>query len=436
MAEEEGGKKVKEEKNEAKDKRKPQPEKKTEPAKKPENGEGGSNLKFYILIAFGIIVIAIGAVLMLTPGGEGGSGDAQVIASALGATGEAMEVAEQANGFSIQRDKGEIIFENNSRIVRFPIEGSENFTTFDVMLNEELELRYVGLNGVVMELDRFIMLQQGPNTFQACAKIFNENAAIPDFVARWYNGTATQRHILTVPKTLNCSGTEYPYSFEIGDGYVTTTINGYYFRNGFNKGIVTETLKIPEEDLSQGIFLYVDRIAPGKLRYSYDLVEQSALTFDEYEPLLIKAYNIESVPRLVWNCKFALARTLATAELAGDVPQGFEENVLKMLTCIYGNGEPKELCEPLGVSINETGGIEAQLPTEYLFSMYETGQDSCKPEGGVFLQAFHKPGSQACEDQRQVLDRVKAYFGDVLDLEYQCVDESEICTKLVGARGL
>jgi len=430
MAEEEGGKKVDDEKKKAKDKKKPGPE------KKPENGEGGANLKFYTLIAFGIIVIAIGLMLMLTSGGESGSDDAHIIASALGSTGRAMEAAEQSNDFRILRDQGEVIYENNSRIVRFPIEGSDEFRTFDVMLNKELELQYVGLNGVVMDIERFIMLQQGPNTLQACAKIFNENAAIPDFVARWYEGTATQRHILTVPRTLNCSGTEYPYSFEIGDGYITTTINGYYFRSGFNKGIVMGNLTVPEEDLSKGIFLYVDRIAPGKLRYSYELVNQSVITFDKYDPLLIRAYSIESVPRLVWNCKFVLARTLATAERAGDVPQGFEENVLKTLTCIYGNGEPRELCEPLGVSVNETGGIETQLPTEYLFSMYETGQESCKPEGGVLLQAFHKPGSQASEDQRRVLDSLKAYFGDNLDLKYYCVDEAEICTKLVGARDL
>ncbi len=396
----------------------------------------GSDILPYAVVALGIIVIVAGILVMMMPRGDGGSSDeAQIIASALASTKGAMDLAEQANNFTISKSEGEVIFENDSRIVKFPIEGSDDYKTFDVVLNEELGLRFIGLNSIVVTPEEFMRLQQGPNTFQTCAKIFNEQAIIPNLIGRWANGTATQRHILTIPRTINCSGTSYPYRLEISDGYVKTTINGYYYRHGFQEGIVVNELDIPEEDIAKGVFVYVDRPSPGKLRYSYELRDESVVTFDAYSPSLLKDYNIESVPRLIWNCKFALARTLATAELAGQVPAGTEMTVLSTLTCIYNNGHPEELCSQLGVAINETGGIEAQIPTEYLFSMYEVGEESCKPNNDtVLLQAFHKPGSQASEDQRIILEALKENFGDHLDLQYYCADEEDICRKLVESR--
>ncbi len=395
-----------------------------------------SILFYYAVVILGLAVITAGILVLTTPQ-ENTSGKAHILARATVSASDAMDLAEETNHFVILRNQGEIISGNNSKstIVRFPIEGSDEYRTFDVILDENLELQFIGLNGAMLRPDEFMRSQRTPNTFQSCAKIFNEKAIIPNLIGRWVNGTAIQRHIMTIPKTINCSGTSYPYRLEIGDGFVKTTLNGYYYRHGFRKGIVTNELDIPEEDVRKGVFVYVDRIAPGKLRYSYELRDKSSVTFDEYNPVLIKAYNIESVPRLVWNCKFALARTLASAEQAGEVPQGLEENVLKTLTCMYNNGNPRQLCEPLGVFSNATGDIEVQLPTEYIFSMYETGQESCKPDNDtVLLQVFHRPGSQACEDQRHLLDKLKEEFGDYLELKYYCVDDKDICTKLVGAR--
>lgn len=409
-------------------------EKKTEKVEKKEDKSGNKTSVFMIL---GIIVILIGiAVLMFLPsGGEAPSNDAEVIASALEFSRGAMQAAEDYQNITISRDSAEITRDDTTYLVTFSITQG-NFSEFGVVLNKNLELVEVGLDGDYKDLNTFINVNSPINPFQTCAKWFNENDAIPKLVSTWYEGTTKQRYLLVLPKTLECNGVEYPYSLEIGDGYITTTLNNYYFTNGFNKGIAVNTMTIPKEDMEQGVFVYVDRVGIGKLAYSYQLKDKSSAYFDDFAGDLITDYSITVVPAIVWNCKFVNIGTKATGELNGTFTPGSEELALKTFACIFNKGEPEDVCSAIGIVRDEEGKISTSISPEYLLTMYETGLDSCKPDDALRAEVFYTPECLDCENQRRVLDKVAEDFGDSMELTYYCSASEEVCAKFVEASNL
>jgi hypothetical protein len=291
----------------------------------------------------------------------------------------------------------------------------------------------VGFDGEIMDASLFIKMQQGLNQFQKCAKIFNENDAIPKLISTWYNGTTRHRYIMTIPKTLNCNGMDYPYSLQISDGRITTTINGYYFTNGFTEGIATQEMSIPAEDVEKGVYVYVDRVGPFKLRHSYELRDKSDVAFDAAAGSLISDYSIQVVPSLVWNCKFVNAGTKATGELNGTFMPGSEEIALKTFACIFNNGMPEDICSQVGIVRDENGSISAGIPAEYYLTMYETGLESCKEGDVTKLEVFYAIDCPDCINQRRILEKVAQDLDEYLDVTYYCADDSEACEALIAA---
>lgn len=391
-----------------------------------------------------IAVIAVVAIIAINPFGSGAKGEGAIIAAAIEESRTAMEATELSNSFVIDTNQYDIQTKSNGYLVTFSILGSNTSSTFGVALGKDLSLMGVGLDGETMALEAFLASQgAGPqaSALQECAKRFNqneENGPIKSLVSNFLNGTSRSRSIMTLPKTLKCNGVDYPYSLELGDGYVKTTLyngtEGHYSKSTFATGIVVRNVTIPVEDMSAGVFVYVDRVGFDQFAYSYELKDKSIVTFDKYDPNLANAYNITSVPRLVWNCKYVLARTLASAELNGTVPQGFEERVLTILSCMYNNGLPTDVCSAVGAVPDATGHIDVQIPKEYYFSMYQTGVNLCKPDNEtVKLQAFYMPNSTACLNQRPFVEQLKGAFGDHMDLQYYCVGKAEECKKYVQA---
>jgi hypothetical protein len=386
-----------------------------------------SNLMMYAFIALAIVIIAVGLMLVMAPSEYS---DAEIVGSALEKAGNAITYAEQKYDITISQSEATVTEMADSYKVSF----SSSNGTFDVMLNSDLSLESVGLNGDMMSLDEFLDSDNRQmNELQTCAQLFNEQAVIPDLIASNYNASSHIRAIMTMPKAINCNGMEYPYSLEIGDGFVKTTIDGNYAQAGFAKGIVTNTMSIPETDLSAGVLVYVDVIAPQQVKLSYGLVEGNNLFFDDYNPQSFFDYNIDQVkqyPAMVYNCKDVFFGTTALAELSGNVTAGQEQTTLATLGCIYNQGVPNDICEQLGAVPNENGTISASIPMEYLFSSMQTGLDSCRPDNEtVKVEVFYSLNCPECDAQRPVMDHVASLFGDHMDVTYTCIGPEEDCKK-------
>ncbi len=400
---------------------------------KPKGEAKSPNKTLYLLIAIAIAAAVIIAAVALSSGKKEDptKGDAMAVASALESSRQAMYVAEAANDLTIQRSAGVVTKNSTSYLVSFPINGSADYLAFDVLMDKDLTLTHVGFNGNMTTLGQFIADNKGLNQFQECARIFNEQDAVPNLVGL-YNGTPGIRTVVTMPQVMTCNGVDYPYEFEIGDGYIKTSINGYFYKSSFTRGIVVDNLTVPADDMGKGILLYADRVARFKLRFSYELKNASALKFDLYDPMLIDAYHLTVAPSVVWNCKFVSSGTKATGELNGTFQKGTERYAFAKMACIFNDAEPKELCEQLGVVKGADGKINATMPADYALTMFETGIPSCKPEGKVLLQAFYPPDCADCENQRRILDEMAAAFGGSIELQYYCAGKKEPCEKLVS----
>jgi hypothetical protein len=392
------------------------------------------SIMLYVIIAFAALIVIAGLMLVMSPPGRS---DAEVSGSAIAAASDAMTLSENSNGFVILRTQGLISKNESYYLVSFPIIESEEYSAFDVMLDSELNLKYMGLDGKMKTPQAFVASQTviSANALQECARQFNEQFVVAQLISENYNKTSRIRAIYDAPKTLNCDGTDYPYSLEIGDGYAKTTINGSYTKSGFTKGIVTTETRIPESAIFGGVYIYVDVVGPGKLALSFQSIKDSPVAYDAYNANLIFDFKLDQInrfPALVWNCKDVVTATLATAELNGTVARGTEELMLKKFACMFNNGEPQELCGPLGIVRGENGTINIDIPTSYALNIARTGLESCRPEDGVVrVDAFYPLNCSDCINQRLILDRVAAEFGDSIELTYYCVGMREDCQPLL-----
>jgi hypothetical protein len=399
----------------------------------PKEGQpSDSNTAMYLMLVLGVAVIIAGIYFISQPSDEG-AGDGKVIGAALDGSREAMSIAEDSNNISISRSEGEIKENSTYYSVSFPVTDSEAFDTFDVVLDKELNVQYIGFNGDTKDPENFIASQKGPNEFQVCAKRFNEQGIIPRLIGDFYNRSAGLRAMMTMPKSLECNGEKYPYSLEVGDGYVTTTLNGNYFKNSFTKGIVTNTMTIPSEDIEDGVLVYVDVVGEKQIKFSYVLSNKSKALFDAYDPSKIFEYKLDNInrfPALVWNCKDVTVGSMATSELNGTVKAGTEQTILATFACLFNKGQPTDICEPLGITKDENGTIQAGVPKEFLFNMATTGQDACRVDNDTTrVEAFYPINCTQCRDQRIFLDRIGEIFGDHLEITYHCVGDKPECTK-------
>lgn len=409
-------------------------EKESGSEKVPEEKKEGSKTMLYALAA--VVVIGAAAILaaltLSGPGGTEGPNDAEVLGAALEVSRTHMDQVESLMKVKISRSDGTIERDGTYHVI-FPIEGSAELETFDVFLDEALELSGVGLNGNFKKPDEFITVPDQKSALEKCAQMFADHEGGPTklLVLDRLNDTSWMKtKKAVIPKALKCNDIDYPYSLEIGDGYLTISIGNASGTSNFDQGVVAKGVTIPAEDVSEGVAIYISHSIDKKLSYSY--VPQPKITFDVYDPSMMLTYNITSVPVLVWNCKFVMEKTLATAEMNGSVPYGTEEMIIKTLSCMYNNGMPEELCEPLGVVRDENGTIQTHLPAEYLFLIRETGMESCKPDNEtILLEVFHAPGSEASEDQRWVLDQVEKDFGEYMDMKYYCMGEADECMDLL-----
>jgi len=292
------------------------------------------------------------------------------------------------------------------------------------------------------------------NMYQECAQLMNKDTAegfIKKLVSDYYLGTELRTYILSIPKVANCSSESgkwfsSPYSFEIGDGYVTTTLNDYFVKSNFKKGIVANTMTIPSEDIAKGVFVYVTRDASGKLSYVYQLINQSSFTFDYYNPLLIDKYSIMNVPTIVFNCNQAvvardipLVRVNSTGEIINVSNLMKSPPFLSMLTCIHNKGVPESICRPLGIVMANNQTMQFESPVKDFLSVmplinYDTGVESCRPSEGVTqVQAFYTVDCPECDAQRAVLNSIETQFAGALDVSYYCVGDSAECKRFVQA---
>jgi len=403
-----------------------------------------SNKLNIVILAIAVLVILAIAYFVLSSQGPGpedtGPSDAEVLANAIEQSRDAMSGVESTYDLTIGRGDGVISRNESNYLASFPITGSADYLAFDVLMDDSLIVTHVGLNGRMEELKQFTFQFVELNDYQTCAKVYNEKAIIPELIARWYKGEATQRFIMQISPMLECNGVEYPYDLEIGNGYVKTTLkvdgDEYYFTNGITEGIVTGIMLAPSEDISRGVFIYVDRVGPNLLTFTYGLKDKSIVAFDAYDEQLVSDYSIQVVPSLVWNCKFVNAGTKATGELNGTFLPGSEDIALRTLACIFNNGFPTDICESIGIVRNEDGIITASIPTEYYLTMYQTGLESCKPdEDTVSVEAFYPlDGCTDCDNQRRVLNSIAEDFGEYMNLTYYCAGDSDGCQKFVDAR--
>jgi len=275
------------------------------------------------------------------------------------------------------------------------------------------------------------------NAFQYCASKFNEQGIIMPLVQQFYNGTGSRTYVMTMPKVIDCNNVNYTYSFELGDGYAKTILNGYFAKSNLKTGIITQGITVPEDVVSQGIYVYVTRTAPGKLAYSYQLRSKSIVRFDAYGVPLIEKYGIKDVPTLVWNCKFANVGTKIPAELNGTIQKGTEKTVLATLACIFNNGVPESICSQLGVNLTANNSISVQIPKDYTVSMYQiVNGTSCKPDNTTLkLDAFYTIDCPNCDAQRQVLNELADRFGQYMNLTYYCLGKKDECEKLIQSVG-
>ena len=309
----------------------------------------------------------------------------------------------------------------------------------------------VAIGAVVVIIGLFLILSQpggkplvtnttnetAMNAFQYCAGKFNEQGIIGPLVQQFYNGTGARTYIMTMPKVIDCNNVNYTYSFEIGDGYAKTIINGYFAKSNFKTGIVTAGIIVPEDVVAQSVYVYITRTAPGKLTYNYQIKSESIVRFDAYGVPLVKKYGIKDVPTLVWNCKFASVGTKVPEELNGTIQKGTEKKVLATLACIFNDGVPESICSQLGVNLTANNSISAQIPQDYIVSMYHiVNGTSCKPDNTTLgLDAFYTIDCPDCDTQRQVLNELAQTFGRYLNLTYYCLGPQDQCENLIrGAK--
>lgn len=400
-----------------------------------------SNSKTTMLIALGAIIViaAIGIFLLSSNGGDGRYSDAEVLSKATQLADGAMRIAESERGIDILPSQAKVTSNSTNYLISMPVEGSEEYAAFDVLLDLELKNPYVGFDGKLTSIDNFMGLQQGLDVIQKCAKAVNERDFIQNLVLRWYEGTSKQMFITTIPKTIECEGTNYTYSLEIGDGHIKTTLyddhgQGHYVKSSFAKGIVQGGVVLPASAIQKGVFVYVNRVRPYKLAYTYQLRDKSIVTYDAYGGPLVSTYNISAVPSLVWNCKYVNVGSKALAERNGSVVSGTEEYALATLACIFNKGQPSEICSQLGILQNENGDINAQIPTDYALTMYQTALSSCKPDNNtVKVEAFYTLDCPDCDAQRAILEDLSDAFGEYMNLTYYCIGKQDKCQSFIDA---
>ena len=282
--------------------------------------------------------------------------------------------------------------------------------------------------------------------FARCARLANidpQYGFIKKLVSDFYNGTKRTTFVYGMPKRLNCTlpnGTWYdlPYSLEIGDGYIKTTLGGQMSSANFTKGIVVQAVSIPAEDMEKGIYLYIQRPQQGNLGYVYEVINESALKFDDYNPKLAKSFNVMSVPSLVFNCKHVYVQRTDLPEIkirnatTGQLESVHsEEALIRTLACAFNNGKPESACSQLDL-VNSEGTIS--LPVEVALRVYETTQDSCRPDNNTLdVKAFYSVDCPACEKQRKIVDDLAVEFGDSMDLTYYCMGDSSECSRFIKA---
>ncbi|MBN2518235.1 MAG: FKBP-type peptidyl-prolyl cis-trans isomerase [Candidatus Altiarchaeota archaeon] len=146
-------------------------------------------------------------------------------------------------------------------------------------------------------------------------------------------------------------------------------------------------------------------------------------TYDVYDPTKTKEYGIKGVPTVVWNCKYTKEGSLVLGE-GTEYNPGVEKANLMLLSCIFNQAAPEELCKPLGVVKDENGTIRTTGGKELLVSLGKTGLDSCKPTGKTALEVFYSPSCPDCDAQRSVVEEVAGEFGGSLEVTYYCVADS------------
>jgi len=279
------------------------------------------------------------------------------------------------------------------------------------------------------------------NAFQYCAKGFNEGAIIKSLVNDYYEGTGSKTYILTMPKVISCDGTNYTYSFELGDGFAKTRINGNFVKSTFKTGIVAKGISVSEAETSQGIYVYLSRISPGVLSYSYGLIENSIFNYDKYATqVVLEKYaitKVKALPAVIFNCKQAYVGVMIDDPIKNNFLPDAEKLMLETLSCIFNEGVPEGICSELGIipQIGPDGKkviTNATLPQAFALKSYITSADSCKPDNETTtVEVFYTPDCKECSEQRPILEAVGREFGDSLDITYYCVGDKEECLKFI-----
>ncbi len=145
------------------------------------------------------------------------------------------------------------------------------------------------------------------------------------------------------------------------------------------------------------------------------------MTFDGYDPSLTSEYSLKNFPTVVWNCGYKKVGMLTDS--------GLESDSLKRLTCIMNKAQPSEVCEPLGVTYDESGVKLASNVQEVLNLLNELeGTEPCIPgENQSILQVFYPRTCADCETQKPLLDELDEEFGEYAGVEYYCVGDETYC---------
>ncbi len=146
------------------------------------------------------------------------------------------------------------------------------------------------------------------------------------------------------------------------------------------------------------------------------------ITFDYYDPSLPETYNLNNFPSIVWNCQYKKIAKMSDPEL--------EMDVLRKITCILNKAEPKEICEPLGITYSD-GSITADLNiTGVLRTIKKLDNTTpCAPgENRSLLQVFYTKVCPVCEEQKPLLDQLAEEFGDYVNISYYCVGDESYCS--------
>lgn len=294
------------------------------------------------------------------------------------------------------------------------------------------------------------------NELQGCASQFNEQGIIKQLVQQFYNGTSSKVYMYGMPTEISCNGANYTYSFELGDGYAKTTINGNFVKSSFKTGIVANNISVPEADTSKGVVVYIQRVGIRKvnengtnvttigLAYRYDLTANSMNTFDKYATLQtledygVSQKNITYVPAVVFNCKNAYVGVMVDNPENGTFQPDAERLMLEVLSCIFNEGEPQGICGPLGITAqvapngSKTMNLSISMPSQYIYKRYVTEMESCKPDNETTkVDVFYSINCTECSQQRPLLEQVKKEFGGKLDVTYYCVGKKDECAKLL-----